>query len=398
MVSALFVAQSVGRLADPLTSVVLAATGMALLDPRVLTDVGFQLSVSATLGLVLLAGPLAMPLSWLPKPIPEWTAQTVAAQIATTPVSMVVFKQLSLVAPLANVLVAPLVGFIMAGAFCLALVLPIPFVANVFAFPVWALTTLMLWLVRLLASLPSASVYTGALSLAGAASLALLLVGAGFARLPEAGPVRQWLLLGQRRWAAAGAMLGALALAPVAAQPDGLMHLSVLQAGRGQAVFARSSSGATVLIAGDGVDQRGLASLVGDQLRPWEHDLDLVILLVPEHEALVTETLRRYPARDKLVVEPETRVELDGLRVETEAGGGSRLVYGDVWIPLRGSPEVAAGVRLVLLGDERVRERWPHPALVLSERPRDDAEQVLPGPREAALELLSDGREVWPST
>src|SRR6185295_3486122 len=43
-----------GRLADPLTGVVLAATLMAAVEPRILLDVGLQLSVSAILGIVLL--------------------------------------------------------------------------------------------------------------------------------------------------------------------------------------------------------------------------------------------------------------------------------------------------------------------------------------------------------
>jgi len=50
MVGLATLAALTGRVADPLTSLLLAALAMAALEPRVLLDIGLQLSLSATLG------------------------------------------------------------------------------------------------------------------------------------------------------------------------------------------------------------------------------------------------------------------------------------------------------------------------------------------------------------
>ncbi len=53
MVGMTMVAASLGRVSDSLTSLCAAATLMTLHEPTILLDVGFQLSYSATLGLIV---------------------------------------------------------------------------------------------------------------------------------------------------------------------------------------------------------------------------------------------------------------------------------------------------------------------------------------------------------
>lgn len=93
---------------------------MLLINPKQLWfDAGFQLSFLAIVGLAELSPRLGKALQWLPETlaIRESLTATVAAQIATLPLSMLVFRQVSLVAPLANVLVAPLIPLAMLCGF-----------------------------------------------------------------------------------------------------------------------------------------------------------------------------------------------------------------------------------------------------------------------------------------
>ncbi len=93
---------------------VLALTVMLLLliDPLVAHSIGFQLSVVATLGLIVISEPLARRLpgpSWFSEPL----AMTLAAQVATSPIIMGFNPSIAAVGPLANLLTVPLAGWVM---------------------------------------------------------------------------------------------------------------------------------------------------------------------------------------------------------------------------------------------------------------------------------------------
>ena len=83
-----------------------------LVDPFLIWSVGFRLSVGASLGILLLAGPLTRRC-----PGPRWLAEalgvTSAAQIGVAPVAIPVFGSIPLAALPANLLVAPVVGPLM---------------------------------------------------------------------------------------------------------------------------------------------------------------------------------------------------------------------------------------------------------------------------------------------
>ena len=100
-----------GHRADPLNALGLALLALIIVRPGLTTSVGLHLSAAATLGLVLWARPLA---EWLGKLIPDPLAwglgATVAAQMAVAPIMIVVFGEISLVAPVANVLALPAVA------------------------------------------------------------------------------------------------------------------------------------------------------------------------------------------------------------------------------------------------------------------------------------------------
>ncbi|OGY17424.1 MAG: hypothetical protein A2784_03360 [Candidatus Chisholmbacteria bacterium RIFCSPHIGHO2_01_FULL_48_12] len=97
-----FVALSRGRQQDGLWMLFIAAAAMLIWRPLLIFDVGWQLSVAATAGLLLM------------RPKNE-LGVTLAAQVATLPILLLTFERVSLISPLVNLLVAPLVPVIMVG-------------------------------------------------------------------------------------------------------------------------------------------------------------------------------------------------------------------------------------------------------------------------------------------
>jgi len=102
-------------LARPASSVrllALAVTGLLLLDPLLVWSVGWWLSVGATAGIVVLAGPLAAALPG-PRPLALAVGVTFAAQLGVAPVQLLAFGPLPLASIPANLLAGPVAGPVM---------------------------------------------------------------------------------------------------------------------------------------------------------------------------------------------------------------------------------------------------------------------------------------------
>lgn len=112
MVSLVLVGRAVGRLPSSYYTLLLAVVVMVLFNPmQLFYDIGFQLSVGATLG-VLEANKLRVYLErdgWLT----ELLWPTMGAIFVTAPIISLYFSTFSIIAPLANLLVLPLVEFVM---------------------------------------------------------------------------------------------------------------------------------------------------------------------------------------------------------------------------------------------------------------------------------------------
>ncbi|MGH9036227.1 MAG: ComEC/Rec2 family competence protein [Acidimicrobiia bacterium] len=96
----------VGRPARGRRLLALAVTGLVLVDPFLIHSLGFQLSVAASAGILVLAGPLAARLPG-PEPVRNGLAVTAAAQVGVAPVALPAFGSLPLIAFPANLLAAP---------------------------------------------------------------------------------------------------------------------------------------------------------------------------------------------------------------------------------------------------------------------------------------------------
>jgi competence protein ComEC len=102
-------AMASGVRAEPLQALGLAVIVIVVLRPGIIFSVGLHLSVAATCGIVLWTRPIRSKLVFLPSAISTILAATVAAQLAVAPVVVLVFGELSIVSPLANLMAAPAV-------------------------------------------------------------------------------------------------------------------------------------------------------------------------------------------------------------------------------------------------------------------------------------------------
>src|SRR3569833_2290927 len=187
MAALALVAARVGRVPDPLTSVMLAAAVMVAFDPQIVVDVGFLLSFSASLGLILLHPRISDLLAHTRAPawVREPVGLTLAATISALPVTLVVFQQISLISPIAHVFATPFVPMTLLTSVLFAASLPIPGLASVTAWLVWAPSAVLVEIARLTAAAPGASVFLGRVPLPGAFFLAGVLLGWGLWDLPE---------------------------------------------------------------------------------------------------------------------------------------------------------------------------------------------------------------------
>ena len=101
-----------GRRTQALTALNWTTLGMLMVNPHMSRSFGFALSCAAVLGIVLFAGPLS---AWLTPIMPAFIAQTmamtIAAQLFTLPIQVLIEAELPVYSIPANLVVAPFVGF-----------------------------------------------------------------------------------------------------------------------------------------------------------------------------------------------------------------------------------------------------------------------------------------------
>jgi len=109
-------ALTLGRQSTTRLTILWAALAMIAWNPKHLWyDASFQLSFAAVIGLAELSDLIKPRLTWIPNVagMRESLEATIAAQLSSVPVALLIFGNLSLVAPLANILVAPAIPIAM---------------------------------------------------------------------------------------------------------------------------------------------------------------------------------------------------------------------------------------------------------------------------------------------
>ena len=105
------------RKATSIYSLVIAGFVSLIFWPKWITSVSFMLSYGATLGIILFGSSNSKSPWWLTSEL----RLSLAAQLFTTPIIFLYFKQLSLVSPLTNILVSFIVGPLMFLGLCIAI-------------------------------------------------------------------------------------------------------------------------------------------------------------------------------------------------------------------------------------------------------------------------------------
>lgn len=184
MVALLLSAIILERQVMPMRSLALAALLLLVYDPSNLLEPGFQLSFAATLALIAFYEQMRGFIDYgqwrerLSGRLLVWVggilATTLAAELATAPLLLYHFNNLSLYGMLANLLVMPLISFVIMPAMLAGFIL-MPFGAEAWAMRVmeWGITQ-MLALAEWTAALPHASFFIPTLPGWG---LALMILG-----------------------------------------------------------------------------------------------------------------------------------------------------------------------------------------------------------------------------
>jgi competence protein ComEC len=314
MAGAMLVGRLGGSRAHATSALGLAALVMLLVAPAVLWDVGFQLSLLATAGLIWYGRGIEDRLRRWPAWLREPVALTLAAQLTTLPVILVNFERLSLVAPLSNVLVVPLVPLAMltaAGASVGGMVAGAvggaggDLIGWLFGGCAWLVLRAMILIGQLSAAIPLASVEASVPAPFAVAWYPLLAL-AGWATRGETTdprPVVDEAMTGAmaalgrvlRPLPAAMMLVGVLGAVTVATAPDGRLHVTTLDIGQGDAILVRTPNGRTMLVDG-GPDPELTLRRLGANLPFHARRIDLVVLSHPhqDHVAGLVEVLDRF--------------------------------------------------------------------------------------------------------
>ena len=245
MISAVVLALYVKRELDPVNCIMLAAAAILFAAPETLFDLSFQLSFLAIWGLVVLAPALSAPFSrvqgaagWL---LLLMTASAAAILATLVPVAYY-FQRVSFIGLLANLVIVPLMGYgaVVAGFASL----PLSFLAPE---PARILLLLAAYLVRLsdaaILFMAQAPVWSGY----HPTRLDLLLAVLCLCALTFVRPCRVG-------WSLALLLLLALAVraAPAGGAGDGLLRVTFLSVGQGDAALVVLPDGKRMLVDGGG--------------------------------------------------------------------------------------------------------------------------------------------------
>ena len=370
MAGVALLARELGRPGTAAAALGWACAVLLLIDPAYINDAGFKLSVLATAGILAWGTSMTARLAGASPSRPRrWIAEILgvsfAAQAATTPIVLLEFGRLSLVAPAVNLIVVPLVPPAMAtGALALVVGMLVgvglpAVVATLVGLPAWALYAAMVWVVRAGAGLPLASLTLEPPwdTVCAAVSLFLILSAArwGDRALAALRGVHQMLgrppapaRAGEARSRHGGAgrrsrfpRVAALALASatiglllvVVHRPDGVVRVVVLDVGQGDGILVESGRGGRMVVDG-GPDPTRLLIALDERLPPWDRRIDVLVLTHPheDHVAGLALLLQRYSVGR--VYEPGMIGPGPGYRAWAAifAGGGpphGRLSTGD---------------------------------------------------------------------
>ena len=324
MAALAFVVRESGRRLRPLGLLLVCVLLMLLAAPGWVVDVGFQLSVAATAGLLISAAPLEQ--WWRRRGLPGWGADAIAVPLAaslwTLPLQLLHFGALPLYAVPANLLAAPLLTPLTLGAMAMAVAaVAVPPLLAPLGWLLLPLTRLFVGLAQLVAALPMAQWQLGLMP-----PLLVLLVSAGL--LPWLLPASALAGLPSRCRRPLGAALLALAIGLHLVRLAGDQLLLVQEGPRSLLLARHGGRGALISRQADGIScghARRLAFGLGLQRFDWILLLDPLAAEQPACWHGLTPTLLASQDGSPALV-PGQRLQSPGLVVTPLASDSRALL------------------------------------------------------------------------
>ncbi len=317
-------AVQMGRRQNGLNSLAAVAAVMALFNPFLLWDVGFQLSFLATLGLVLYADPIqgafdrlasrflpSHTVTRLSAPVGEYLLLTLAAQMLVIPVMAYHFQSLSLTMLIANPLILPVqpAVMILGGLATLGGMIFQP-LGQLLAYLAWPFVAYTIRVVEGLSGIPGGFVSLGKISLFSVALFFGGLILLTWAKSHPNNRFTRWLSSLSPAVPLTGlVILSILVWREAFAAPDGRLHVRVLDVSRtglsGEAILIETPEGRRVLING-GPSASRLSDALGRQLPLFDRSVDLLIVAGVQNGQLqaLPSVLSRYRPRQVLWAGP----------------------------------------------------------------------------------------------
>ena len=318
MGSIALLALQLGRRNNGLNALAAVALLMALINPLVIWDVGFQLSFLATLGLILYAEPFSNFTSNLIAKVSkhdtttfvrilnDFVILTFAAQLTTIPIMAYYFKRISLISFVANPLILPVQPAVMVAGgladFTSLAIFPLGQLIAWFAWPFAAYTIRMVELFNLV---PHASIYLGDSSL----WMVLAFYAALFSVTFNWQRIKDWfntLGVSLRSVALTAIFMSLFACAMMmwraaSVTGDGELHVTFLDVGSADAVLIKTPEGRNVLING-GPSTSELSDELGRRLPFFSRTLDWLIVASTQEDdlAALPRVVERYPPENVL--------------------------------------------------------------------------------------------------
>lgn len=312
------VAAGVKRHSTALVSLAVACWVMLVANPQTLYDIGFQLSASATLGLILFSPSMT---AWLAARWPwlqggmitgsghkekgvsdlvrgmivDAGVMTLAATVLTLPLIAYHFQRVSLVGVFVNLLIVPVQPLILvAGSLgVLGGLAGLAWLAQGLLWVVWFGLSWTVLAVNWAARLPGSSVEIGSFGVGGLL-ITYALIALGYAAAQRKEKINLATLHPNRITSPVG--LGALALvaslvwAAVFTLPDGRLHLYFLDVGQGDGILIQTPGGRQVLIDG-GASRERLLTQLGEVMPWWDRSIDMVLVTHPDRDHMEAQTV-----------------------------------------------------------------------------------------------------------
>lgn len=306
------IGEQIGRRQAGLNSLAFTGAVMCLITPTLPWDVSFQLTFMATLGLVLYATPMQtaferlasrrLPAAWVQRlagPVGEFFLMTLAAQITTLPVMVYHFRSLSLISLVANPLLLPAQPLveILGGLALLGGLIDLS-LGRWLGYLAWPFVAYTNRMVTWLGSFPNSAVSLGQVSLFMVILFYAILFGLTLMKGLGANIRR---ILSPETAMVGIAAVTILIWGQLIGRPDGLLHLTVVEARPTETLLIQSPTGQTVLING-GPGPSQLSQALGRRQPLIGRSLDLVIVSSAQKEALLglPHAVQNFPPRSVL--------------------------------------------------------------------------------------------------